>query len=224
MNKKNILCFGDSNTWGFIPTVFDYETFHMERYSRDIRWPGFMQNLLGNDYFVIEEGLNGRTTDVDYPDISGRSGISYLEPCLYTHSPIDLVIILLGVNDLKLIFNRSIKDISMGLEKLIKIIKNSSYGKDLKSAAEIMIVGPPHLLHEGYLDANNEPVFTGGVAKSNQFHDYFSNLAKDNNCHYINLGNKVKVSKVDGLHLDEVGHAKVGKLIASEVKHILKQI
>jgi len=222
MNKKNILCFGDSNTWGFIPTIFDYETFHMERYSRDIRWPGFMQNLLGNDYFVIEEGLNGRTTDVDYPDIPGRSGISYLEPCLYTHSPIDLVIILLGVNDLKLIFNRSIKDISMGLEKLIKIIKNSSYGKDLKSAPEIMIVGPPHLLHEGYLDANNEPVFTGGMAKSNQFHDYFSNLAKDNNCHYINIGNKVKVSKIDGLHLDEVGHAKVGELIASKVKHILK--
>ena len=102
---KHILCFGDSNTWGFIPTIFDYETFHMERYSRDLRWPGFMQNLLGNDYFVIEEGLNGRTTNVEYPDIQGRSGTSYLEPCLYTHSPLDLVIILLGVNDLKVIFD-----------------------------------------------------------------------------------------------------------------------
>jgi lysophospholipase L1-like esterase len=221
MNKKNILCYGDSNTWGFVPIIFDYETFHMERYSRGLRWPGFMQNLLGNDYFVIEEGLNGRTTDVEYPDILARSGISYLEPCLYSHSPLDLVIILLGVNDLKVIFNRSIKDISVGLEKLIKIIKKSPYGKDLKSAPEILVVGPPHLLHEGYLDADNEPVFTGGMEKSNQFNDDFSNLAKNNNCHYINLGNKVKVSEIDGLHLDKVGHAKVGKLMASAVKNIL---
>ena len=223
MNKKNILCFGDSNTWGFVPIIFDYETFHMERYSRDLRWPGFMQNLLGNDYFVIEEGLNGRTTNVEYPDIKGRSGTSYLEPCLYTHSPLDLVIIFLGVNDLKVIFDRSIKEISLGLEKLIRIINKSTYGKDLKSPPEILVVGPPRLLHEGYLDANNEPVFTGGMEKSNQFHDYFSNLARDNNCHYINLGNKVKVSKIDGLHLDELGHAKVGELIASEVKNILEK-
>jgi lysophospholipase L1-like esterase len=61
------------------------------------------------------------------------------------------------------------------------------------------------------------------MEKSNQFHDYFSNLARDNNCHYINLGNKVKVSKIDGLHLDELGHAKVGELIASGVKNILEK-
>ncbi len=220
MNKKNILCFGDSNTWGFVPCVFDYDTFHMERYSRNIRWPGVMQNLLGNDYFIIEEGLNGRTTDIEYPDVKGRSGTSYLEPCLYSHSRVDLVIIQLGINDLKVIFNRNIKAISEGLEKLIKIIRDSSYGKDFKSAPRILIVGPPHLLHEGYLDANNEPVFTGGMKKSNQFHDYFSILAKKSECDYLNLGDKVKVSDLDGLHLDQNGHKKVGILLASAVKSL----
>ena len=112
MKERNILCYGDSNTWGFVPIIFDYETNYMARYSFDKRWTGILQKELGNNYRIIEEGLNGRTTNIDYPDVKGRSGTSYLNPCLYSHAPLDLVIIQLGVNDLKTIFNRTIEDIA----------------------------------------------------------------------------------------------------------------
>ncbi|GIR56816.1 MAG: hypothetical protein CM15mP64_2280 [Candidatus Neomarinimicrobiota bacterium] len=77
MSIKNILCFGDSNTWGFVPGAFDPETLYMKRYSILERWPGLLRDILGADYHIIEEGLNGRTTNVEYPDLSGRSGTSY---------------------------------------------------------------------------------------------------------------------------------------------------
>jgi len=220
MNKKNILCFGDSNTWGFVPRVFDYETFYMERYPKDKRWPGVMQKRLGNKFYIIEEGLNGRTTNVEYPDIDGRSGISYLNPCLYSHAPLDLVILQLGINDLKVIFNRSIKQIANGLEELVEIINNTSYGVDLNSPPKILIIGPPLLLHEGYLDADNELVFVGGVEKSKKFHNYFSELANKKKCFYMNLADKVTVSDIDGLHLDSNGHRKVGEVLANYITTI----
>ena len=78
MSIKNILCFGDSNTWGFVPGAFDPETLYMKRYSILERWPGLLRDILCADYHIIEEGLNGRTTNVEYPDLSGRSGTSYI--------------------------------------------------------------------------------------------------------------------------------------------------
>ena len=101
MSIKNILCFGDSNTWGFVPGAFDPETLYMKRYSILERWPGLLRDMMGADYHIIEEGLNGRTTNVEYPDLSGRSGISYILPCLYSHSPLDLVVLNIGINDIK---------------------------------------------------------------------------------------------------------------------------
>ena len=120
MKERNILCYGDSNTWGFVPIIFDYETNYMARYSFDKRWTGILQKELGNNYRIIEEGLNGRTTNIDYPDVKGRSGTSYLNPCLYSHAPLDLVIIQLGVNDLKLFLIEPLKTSREGWEKLLK--------------------------------------------------------------------------------------------------------
>ena len=187
MNKKSILCFGDSNTWGFIPGAFDPETFYMERYPKTIRWPGVMEKILGNDYYVIEEGLNGRTTNVEYPDLIGRSGTSYISPCLYSHSPLDIVIIQLGINDLKTIFERDIKMITDGISEIIDMIQCTTFGPDMQSAPQILLLSPPALAHEGYLDINNELIFRGGKEQSFQFHNYYSKLAKKKHCHYFDL-------------------------------------
>ena len=126
MSIKNILCFGDSNTWGFVPGAFDPETLYMKRYSILERWPGQLRDILGADYHIIEEGLNGRTTNVEYPDLSGRSGTSYILPCLYSHCPLDLVIISLGINDIKVIFDRTMMEISEGMPELINLIRSTS--------------------------------------------------------------------------------------------------
>ncbi len=104
---KNILCYGDSNTWGYIAGKFDMTTMYMERYPRTIRWTGRLQKLLGDDFYVIEEGLNGRTTNLEGIDPPDRNGKTYLLPCLYTHSPLDLVVLMLGCNDLKNVYGRS---------------------------------------------------------------------------------------------------------------------
>ena len=97
---KTILCYGDSNTWGYNPSMGG-------RYARDERWPGVLRKELGEGYLVIEEGLNGRTTVWDDPIEGYKNGKTYLVPCLETHKPLDLVIILLGTNDLKMRFSVS---------------------------------------------------------------------------------------------------------------------
>ena len=104
---KSILCYGDSNTWGCKPIVLPGV---VERFDRDVRWTGILRQQLGDDYLVIEEGLNARTTVHDDPiDGAHKNGKPYLLPCLETHLPLDLVIIMLGTNDLKSRFSLSVK-------------------------------------------------------------------------------------------------------------------
>jgi lysophospholipase L1-like esterase len=90
---RTLVCFGDSNTWGYVPGS------EGERFPRDLRWPNRLQQLLGAEWEVIAEGLNGRTASVERPDSEGRNGLPYLFPCLLSHAPVDTVVIFLGTND-----------------------------------------------------------------------------------------------------------------------------
>ena len=96
---KTILCYGDSNTYGYNPVTGG-------RWSEDIRWTGRLQQLLGDEYKVIEEGCNGRTTMYKAPGEGWKSGLEYLKPCLNSHKPVDAVVMMLGTNDLKMDFVR----------------------------------------------------------------------------------------------------------------------
>ena len=102
--EKRILCFGDSNTWG-------YDAYSGGRFARDVRWTGVLQNTLAKDYHIIEEGLCGRTTVFDDPLNEGLNGFRYLLPCLQSHLPIDMLIIMLGTNDCKERFAATAKNI-----------------------------------------------------------------------------------------------------------------
>ena len=217
---KNILCFGDSNTWGFVPGAFDPKTLYMKRYSIRERWPGLLRDILGEDFHIIEEGLNGRTTNVEYPDLSGRSGTSYILPCLYSHSPLDLVILNIGINDIKVIFDRSMMEISKGMAEIIDLIRSTSYGPDMQGQPQILLLSPSALIHEGYVDQNNESAFKGGMEKSLLFNDYYEKLALERDCHYVDLQSVVSYSKIDGLHYDKRGHAVVASIVASKINEI----
>ena len=81
---NTVLCYGDSNTWGYAPAT-------RRRYAPDVRWTGVLADRLGGGYRVIEEGLNGRTTRWDDPIELGRNGLTYLRPCVESHNPIDLM-------------------------------------------------------------------------------------------------------------------------------------
>ena len=108
---KTILCYGDSNTYGLKSDL-------VSRYPRNVRWTGILQEKLGSEYYVIEEGLGGRTTVWDDPVEDYKNGKKYLLPCLDSHKPLDLVIIMLGTNDLKSRFSVTPFDIGASMENL----------------------------------------------------------------------------------------------------------
>ena len=133
--KKHILCFGDSNTYGCRPSG--------GRYDESIRWPMRLQARLGEEYIVIEEGFGGRTTVFDDPVEGGyKSGAAYLPPCLMSHNPLDLVILMLGANDAKMRFNMTARTIAEGNMRLIRLIR--LYGMDAHGApSRVLLVAPP---------------------------------------------------------------------------------
>ena len=109
-----IVCYGDSNTHGVHPVTRD-------RFPRDIRWPGVLATDVADIAVVVEEGLNGRTTLWDDPFMDGRNGQPYLLPCLRSHEPVDLVVLMLGTNDLKTVFGRHAHEIALGAGRLAEL-------------------------------------------------------------------------------------------------------
>ena len=205
---KTVLCYGDSNTWG-------YRADKAERFDRDIRWTGVVKAALGGGYEVIEEGLSGRTTVFDDPIEGERNGETYLMPCLQSHAPIDLVVIMLGTNDLKMRFSASAYDIAGGMEKLIKIIKASESGIG-HSAPKILLMCPPPV---GKLTDFSE-MLTGAEEKSQGLARYYAEIAKTHGCAFLNVGSIAKSTDVDGIHFDEAAHKSIGQNVARIVKGI----
>ena len=219
MTQKTILCYGDSNTWGYVPSV-DY-FLPKSRYARNERWSGILQELLGSDYYVIEEGLNSRTTNIDYAPPPNRNGKTYLLPCFYSHSPIDLVILALGGNDTKTYFNRSAAQIKDGLAELVYIIQTSEYGPKLQTSPKILIIPPakPWQFTEDFTDENGIRFLTGAVKKIEILTHLLAQLAKEKGCFYLDVS-KAKPSELDGVHYDKIAHQFCAEMISKKIKDI----
>ena len=207
---KEVLCYGDSNTWGYNPAT-------QERYTRDERWTGVLQKNLGDGYHVIEEGLNGRTTVWDDP-IEGehKNGKTYLVPCLETHQPLDLVIIMLGTNDLKKRFSASAYDVAQGAGVLVDIVNKSVCGRNGKPP-KVLLLAPPPL---GKLTELAE-MFEGGLEKSRKFSQYFQQVAREHSCEFFDTSTVIRSSDIDGIHLEKQDHKALGEAVAEIVKKIL---
>ena len=133
---KHILCYGDSISWGTVPGT-------RQRYPFEIRWPGVLQLNLGPHVRVIEECLSGRTTALEDPYRPGRNGLASFLPILQSHSPLDLVIILLGTNDLKSFYGGiTAYHASLGILALIDVIRNNPL-EPTYERPETLIVSPP---------------------------------------------------------------------------------
>jgi lysophospholipase L1-like esterase len=205
-----VLCYGDSNTWGADPAKSG-------RFGRDTRWPGVLQQSLGAGYHVIEEGLGGRTTVWDDPIEGYKNGKEYLIPCLATHSPLDLVIILLGTNDLKKRFSVSAQDIAFGAGVLVNIVNKSDSGRDLKAPKVLLLVPPPL----GKLTELNE-MFEGGQTKSQKFSAHFRTVAQMYGCTLLDTSAVIKSSDIDGIHFEKEAHKQLGEAVAAVVINILR--
>jgi lysophospholipase L1-like esterase len=205
---RTVLCFGDSNTWGFVPGTG-------ERYPYDIRWPGVLHNELGAGYRVIEEGLNGRTSVWDDPFLPGRNGAQYLTPCLDSHRPLDFIIVSLGVNDLKKRFSASAQDIARGVGVLLGIIGRSCSGPGGRLPATLVVAAPPLGPLTGYAEA-----FEGEAGRSARVAPFLKQIAEEAGCEFLDTAEHIAVSDVDGLHFDAGAHATLGRVAALRIREM----
>jgi lysophospholipase L1-like esterase len=209
---RTVLCYGDSNTHGQIPGKGP-----LDRFSHLQRWPGVMRQGLGGSWQVIEEGLSGRTTVRDDP-IEGahKNGRTYLRPCLQSHTPLDLVIVMLGTNDFKVRFGMPPSEVSMGIGVLVHDIRELAVRPD-GSQSEIMIVSPPPML----ADLKEwDAVFAGAPEKSLQLALELERLADSLECHFFDAGTVARFDPADGFHLGAEGHRALGLALAQEVESI----
>lgn len=204
-DKKQILCFGDSNTWGFNPE-------NGERYPYDVRWTSVMENVLGKSYKIIPEGMNGRTTVFEDPVELGRNGLDYLIPCLGSHQPLDAVIIMLGTNDTKHRFGLLAVDIALGMKRLVKTIKSGSYGRNGR-VPSIGIIAPPQVN-----EWVEEGPFTGANEISVRIPHEYRIVAEEFGCVFLDAGEYVYCKMPDGIHLNAESHEILGRKVAEWVE------
>ncbi|MGN0356134.1 MAG: SGNH/GDSL hydrolase family protein [Muricoprocola sp.] len=210
--KKRILCFGDSNTWG-------YNGKDKSRFEEGIRWTSRLQMLLGDDYRVIEEGHNGRTTVWDDPVENRMAGLKYLWPCMESQSPIDLIIIMVGTNDTKNYFGCEAKAIACGAARLVTMAQQSPFGRNNR-APEILLVSPILVLEENGI----QHVFNADSArKSKDFAKEYAEVAKELGCHFMDAAQYAAPGPDDGIHLSVEGHEKLAQAMYEKVLEILEE-
>ena len=203
--KKRILCFGDSLTWGSDPNGGP---------RLEERWPMTLQALLGDGYTVIEEGQGGRTIATDDPAEGEKNGLRYILPCLESHSPLDLVVIMLGTNDCKQKFGYSLQDIAWEMERFVKKVLTHDHFK-CQDRYRVLLIAPPPVcdgIHHSWLGecfAYDEAIRkSGGLAK------WYAQLAEQYGLLFLNGGDHARSSEVDGIHLDAENQKKLGAAVA----------
>lgn len=209
---KVTLCYGDSNTWGQTPD----KTGH--RFPADIRWTGVLQASLGDAYYVIEEGLSSRTTELEYAKKPGRNGRIYLEPCLDSHAPIDTIILMLGTNDLKIEFNRTAEEIAQALRGLVELIQAKT-AKYNGTSAKIILVSPILIdgdapRHKEWYSSNYNKI---SAEKSKELAEHLALVAQATGCRFIDAA-QIAHAGEDGIHFDEASHGAFGKLLAEAIR------
>ena len=209
---KTVLCYGDSNTYGFVPGTGG-------RYPRDIRYPGRLQLLLGEDYYVVEEGCNGRTTIHDDPVEGWKNGKDYLIPCLHSHRPVDIVILMLGSNDLKETFHLTAEQIAESAGVLVGMIQTYTAEKQ-GFVPKIILVSPPEIGSGIKMSPFYGSFSERAIEESKLFPKYYKDVADRMGCIFFDAAKYVYPSETDSLHLIPAGHI----ILAEKLSEIVNQI
>lgn len=213
---KTILCYGDSNTYGYNPeTGF--------RYPYEQRWTSILQKNLGDSAIVIPEGLNGRTTCFEDQIRPGRNGAVYLDPCLHTHGPIDLVVLMLGTNDMKIRFQATPTDIGKGIDRLIKMILSITPQKrEDGTPSKILLMSPPYL-GENLCDipSGEEMGYQRGIEYSRRLALIYEEWARFHQIDFLDAAKCAKVSELDACHLTVQSHKTLGEMVTKKCREIL---
>ena len=210
MPARVILCYGDSNTHGTKPMT---RLEDLDRFGPAERWPGVLASELGAGWRVIEEGLPGRTTV--HPDpVAGahRAGWRCCRRRSESHRPVDLVVLMLGTNDLKLRFQVPPVEIAASAERLALSVRHSCCGPDAGAPA-LLLVCPPPVLETGCL----AEIFEGGAAKSTRLPGFYATVAARQGAAFLDAGAVIASSPLDGVHFDASEHAELGQAVARAV-------
>jgi len=210
---KTVLCYGDSLTWG-------YDAAGPDRHAFEDRWPTVLQAELGAGVDVIAEGLNGRTTAFDdHLAPFDRNGARVLPTILGSHSPIDLVIIMLGANDMKPFIHGNPQVARHGMARLVNIVANYDHGIDY-ATPQVLLVAPPPISKTD--NANFAQTFTGGIEASQQLAPLYAALADEVGCGFFDAGSVAETTPIDGVHLDAENTRAIGKALAPVVRVMLE--
>jgi lysophospholipase L1-like esterase len=215
---KNILCYGDSNTYGFNPE-------NHGRYDYNKRWTGILQNLLGSEYHIIEEGLNSRTTVLDDPYDIMKNGKTYLTPCIKSHYPLDLVIIMLGTNDMKERFHAPACDIAKGAGILAKMTLDITMEESpTNTPTKVLLVSPIHI-GKAIIDSEFGEGFGYRRAYdiSRRLAPKYKETAKNLGIEFMDAALIAEASEIDALHLTFDGHKALGEALAKHCIEILNK-
>jgi len=210
---RTVLCFGDSNTHGTRPMD---ASGRLERFPEHERWPGILRQRLGAGWLVIEEGLPARTTVHDDP-IEGahKNGLAYLQPCLESHLPVDVVVLMLGTNDLKARFALTPADIAAGAELLLQRIGAAGAGPG-GAPPRILLMSPVPIEEAGVL----AEIFAGGAAKGRALAPRYRALAARQGVAFLDAGEHATASPVDGVHFDADQHARLATAVEQAIRAI----
>lgn len=203
---KHILCFGDSNTHGYIPGG--------GRYDDNTRWTRLLAKNLGEDYLIYEEGLNGRTSSFEDPYEPYRNAMDYIVPCLRTHEPLDLTIVMLGSNDMKEYFSPSVEKIAGGLRELTLRILDVSQ-------APVLLVSPILLGDEMANSPFADSFPASSLAISHRLGSTLFSIAEELGVYFLDAATIANPSPRDSLHLEPEGHRQLANAFTRKVLDIL---
>ncbi|OKH88960.1 SGNH/GDSL hydrolase family protein [Thalassospira sp. TSL5-1] len=212
MYKKNVLAYGDSLTWGYHPE-------HGRRHPFDDLWPTVLGAGLVHQARVIGQGLSGRTTAFDdHTAPADRNGARILPTLLGSHDPLDLVIIMLGTNDLKSFICGDARGATVGMARLVDLVR--SYPYQAGPAPEVMVMAPPHLCETDKVGGTLPTSHT--IAESRKLAAAYQSLAQQKNCHFFDAATVAVASPVDGVHLDAANTRAIGAALVPLVDGILR--
>ncbi|NCB64155.1 MAG: lipolytic enzyme, G-D-S-L [Clostridia bacterium] len=209
--KKHIVCLGDSNTHGYCADPSDCADGSLLRFNENERWTCLLQNALGDEYLVLEEGNSGRTTVFDDPLYEGLAAIDYLVPCLKTHEPVSLLIIMLGTNDTKERFGANAACIALGMERLVR--KAKSVDCWAGGTPNILIVAPPAIGDGMESSPVGACMGAGCTLKSRELPPLLRSTAELTGAHFFDAA-ECEFNRVDYMHLTGRGHSQLAKALA----------
>ena len=211
---QHILVYSDSLTWGIIPNT-------RQRLPFEQRWPGVTElalNQQGADCRIIEDCLNGRRTVFEDPYKPGRNGLQGLALRIEIHSPLSLVILMLGTNDFQSMHPHQAWHAAQGMAALIQSVRTAPIEPGMP-VPPILIIAPPAVAHPKGLIAAK---FAGAEEKCKGLADAYQAISQAMDCAFFDAGSIVRTSDVDGVHLDAAQHTTLGLAIAHKVNALLR--